>query len=160
MKRHLFAVAVGILLVFVLVIFVVLYKFATQNIAQGNIQEQEIVAETQIQTKENNSGWVKDLAAMPKREYVLATNEIFMEFKAEMKPKSLVINQLIIDKNDVYSMFCLSQTLDKISVDFSVTRQNSQNLIYINTQDKGILKRISDELKTYNINSTFKEIKL
>ena len=66
----------------------------------------------------------------------------------------------MIDKNDIYSMFCLTQTLKNIPVDFSVVKENSQNLIYINTQDGGVLDRVINELKAYDIRSTFKEIKL
>lgn len=160
MKRHLFAIAVGGLLVFVLVSLVMLYKFATQNLAQGAPQVQISSADQTNVEKNDTDSWIKSLASIPQRQYVLAANEIFIEFKNEIKTASKIVNQLIIDKNDIYSMFCLSQILDQIPVDFSVTKQNSQNLIYINTQDKNVLKRIADELKTYNIHSTFKEIKL
>jgi len=159
MKRHLFAIAVAVLLVFVLVCVVLLYRFATYNLAQVS-PVLEMEQNKQVEEKKVGGSWVKDLAKLPPREYVLATNEIFMEFKSEIKKQSKVVSQLIINKNDIYSVFCLSQTLNKFTVNFSIIKQNSGNLIYIDTQDKSILKRIVDELKMYDIHSTFKEIRL
>lgn len=159
MKRHLFAIAVGFSLIFVSACIILLYRFATNNIAQVK-QEEPAFKQEQISRNKGGGGWIKDLADLPERKYILATNEIFMEFKNEIKKQNKVVNQLLVDKNDIYSMFCLSQTLDKFSVGFSVIKQNSQNLIYIDTQDKSILRHIANELKIYDIHSTFKEIKL
>ena len=154
MKRYLFWGAIAFLLIFVCVCGALLYKYADVNLKES--------APAELQVSQNNkeqnlttgpTSWVGEMAN-------LASNEIYIEFKDESKAVVKIAYQLVIDKNDIYSMFCLTQTLKNIPVDFSVVKENSQNLIYINTQDGGVLDRVINELKAYDIRSTFKEIKL
>lgn len=137
-----------------------LWRYANSNLAQGDLSS-EIIQQTEIKNENKQVNlWVNELANLPQKEYILATNEIFIEFKDKAIPKTKSVYQLIIDKDDIYSMFCLSQTLDSVSVDFSIVKQNSTNLIYLNTQDKDVLNRVINELKTYDIHSSIKEIRL
>ena len=161
MKRYLFWGAISFLLIFVCVCGALLYKYADVNL------KEPVPAELQISqnNKEQNlttgpTSWVGEMANLAPKKYALASNEIYIEFKDESKAVVKIAYQLVIDKNDIYSMFCLTQTLKNIPVDFSVVKENSQNLIYINTRDNGVLDRVINELKAYDIRSTFKEIKL
>lgn len=149
------------LLIFVCVCGALLYKYADVNLKEP--------APAGLKVSQNNKesnltvgpvSWVVEMANLAPKKYALASNEIYVEFKDESKAVIKTAYQLIIDKNDIYSMFCLTQTLKNIPVDFSVVKENSQNLIYINTQDGGVLDRVINELKAYDIRSTFKEIKL
>lgn len=160
MKRHLFAFVVVCLLIFVCASGFILWRYANANLAQGDLGN-ETIQQTEIKNENKQVNlWVNELANLPQKEYILATNEIFIEFKDKAIPKTKSVYQLIIDKDDIYSMFCLSQTLDSVSVDFSIVKQNSTNLIYLNTQDKDVLNRVINELKTYDIHSSIKEIRL
>lgn len=160
MKRHLFAFVVVCLLIFVCASGFMLWNYAHSNLAQSPLSDvTKEEADKDDETKQVNL-WVNELANLPQKEYILATNEIFIEFKDKTTPKTKSVYQLIIDKDDIYSMFCLSQTLQNISVDFSVIKQNSLNLIYLNTQDQDILNHVINELKNYDIHSNVKEIKL
>ncbi len=137
-----------------------LWRYANANLAQGDLGN-ETIQQTEIKNENKQVNlWVNELANLPQKEYILATNEIFIEFKDKAIRKTKSVYQLIIDKDDIYSMFCLSQTLDSVSVDFSIVKQNSTNLIYLNTQDKDVLNRVINELKTYDIHSSIKEIRL
>lgn len=161
MKRHLHAFVIVCLLMFVCFSGFFLWRYANSNLAQNISYEQNFANEVESNESKVADSWVSDLANLTPKEYILATNEIFIEFKNEAKnPKSKSVYQLLIDKNDIYSMFCLSQTLKNISVDFSVIKENSKNLIYIDTQDKNILDRVVDELKAYDIHSRIMEVKL
>ena len=155
MKRYLFWGAIAFLLIFVCVCGALLYKYADVNLkesAPAELQESNLTA--------SPASWVGEMANLAPKKYALASNEIYVEFKDESKAVVKIAYQLVINKNDIYSMFCLTQTLKNIPVDFSVVKENSQNLIYINTQDGGVLDRVINELKAYDIRSTFKEIKL
>lgn len=137
-----------------------LWRYANANLAQGDLSG-ETLQQTEIKNENKQVNlWVNELANLPQKEYILATNEIFIEFKDKAIPKTKSVYQLIIDKDDIYSMFCLAQTLKGISVDFTVVKQNSTNLIYLNTQDQNVLNHVINELKTYDIHSSIKEIKL
>ncbi|MDO5045517.1 hypothetical protein [Campylobacter sp.] len=160
MKRHLFAFVVLCLLVFVCISGFMLWDYANSNLAQVMHDENHVEKTERIDDGKKANLWVNELANLPQKEYILATNEIFIEFKDKISSKSGSIYQLIIDKDDIYSMFCLTQTLKNILVDFSIVRQNSTNLIYLNTQDKDVLNHVINELKTYDIHSNIKEIKL
>ena len=142
MKRYLLWGAMAFLSVFVCMCGALLYKYADVNLKEPT--------PTELKMSQNNE----------EQKYALASNEIFIEFRDEPKAAIKTAYQLMIDKNDLYSMFCLTQILKNIPVDFSVVKENSQNLIYINTQDNGVLDRIINELKAYDIRSTFKEIRL
>ena len=161
MKRYLFWGAIAFLLIFVCICGALLYKYADVNLKEPAPAELKISQNN----KESNltaspESWVGEMANLAPKKYALASNEIFIEFKDESKTVLKTAYQLVIDKNDIYSMFCLTQTLKNIPVDFSVVKENSQNLIYINTQDGNVLDRVINELKAYDIRSTFKEIKL
>lgn len=161
MKRHLLASVIVCLLAFVCLCGFFLWRYANANLAQGIPQKQDIIKEVESNGSKNEVSWVNKLANLTPKEYILAANEIFIEFKNSEKDNfKKRVYQLIIDKNDIYSMLCLSQTLKNISVDFSVIKENSKNLIYINTQDVSILNRVIDDLKTYDIHSQIMEVKL
>lgn len=158
MNRHLFAIVVAFLLFLLCIGGFMLWDYANVNLAHSDAQSDTQLLQTGSRSDEKRANlWVSELANLPKKEYILAANEIFIEVKDRARASSGVY-QLVIDKNDIYSMFCLSQTLKNISIDFSVVKQNSTNLIYLNTQDKDVLNRVIDELKTYDIHSSIKEI--
>ena len=161
MKRYLFWGAIAFLLIFVCVCGALLYKYAEVNLKEPAPMELKISQNGEERNlTARQTSWVGEMANLAPKKYALASNEIYVEFKDESKAAIKTAYQLMIDKNDIYSMFCLTQTLKNIPVDFSVVKENSQNLIYINTQDNGVLNRVINELKAYDIRSTFKEIKL
>ena len=149
------------LFIFVCVCGALLYRYADVNLKEPAPAELKISQNGEERNlTARQTSWVGEMANLAPKNYALASNEIFIEFKDESKTVTKTAYQLVIDKNDIYSMFCLTQTLKNIPVDFSVVKENSQNLIYINTQDNGVLDRVINELKAYDIHSTFKEIKL
>ena len=161
MKRYLLWGAMVFLLIFVCICGALLYKYAEVNLKEPAPVELKISQNGEERNlTARQTSWVGEMANLAPKNYALASNEIFIEFKDKSKATAKSAYQLMIDKNDIYSMFCLTQTLKNIPVDFSVVNEKSQNLIYINTQDSGILNRIIKELKAYDIHSTFKEIKL
>lgn len=161
MKRYLLWGAMAFLSVFVCICGALLYKYADVNLKEPTPTELKMSQNNEEQNLSAGPAlWVGEMANLAPKKYALASNEIFIEFRDEPKAVIKTAYQLMIDKNDLYSMFCLTQILKNIPVDFSVVKENSQNLIYINTQDNGVLDRIINELKAYDIRSTFKEIRL
>lgn len=102
--------------------------------------------------------WMEEIANRKTSDYTLPTNKIYIKIG---NSKNLGrITQLIIDKDSFYSMFCVSQTLKRLSVEFTVLKDEEQNLIYLHTGDKELLQNIVSSLKTFDINSKTKEIVL
>lgn len=102
--------------------------------------------------------WIEKFANRKSGEYTLPSNKIYIKVG---NPRNLSkITQLIIDKNSFYSMFCVSQTLKNLGIEFTVLKDEFKNLIYLYTSNEKLLQNIISTLKTYDINSKTKEIVL
>ena len=85
-------------------------------------------------------------------------NELLVELSLQkVKPPKEHIFQLIIDKNDSYSFFCLMQTLKFFSIPYSIVKENNNKKVLISAKQKSELNKIAVELKKYNIDSIIKE---
>ncbi|MBR8462507.1 hypothetical protein KDD93_00535 [Campylobacter sp. faydin G-24] len=161
MGRHTLLVIVVILFFALGVCGVFLYRYANSNLVQiySTTESRE---QNTTQTKiDKQGGWISDLASIGKKDYTFATNEIFIEYNKHKKEIPIITAfELIIDKNDIYSVFCLMQTLRNSQVDFSVIKDSTKSQIFLNTQDSELLQRIILQLRTYDIHSSVREVKI
>ena len=160
MGRRTLLLVVVLLFVMLGLVGVYLVKFASVNFSQ--IPENNITNERNI-TK-NTAGsetWINELATMKKKDYVLPVNEIFIEYnRPKIEKPKITAYELLIDKNDIYSMFCLMQTLRNSEVDFTVVKDGAKSQIFLNTQDSKLLQNIILQLRVYDIHSSVREVKL
>ena len=160
MGRRTLLLVVVLLFVILGLVGVYLVKFASVNFSQTT--EKNITSEQNI-TK-NTSGsenWINELATIKKKDYVLPVNEIFIEYnRPKIEKPKITAYELMIDKNDIYSMFCLMQTLRNSEVDFTVVRDGAKSQIFLNTQDSRLLQNIILQLRVYDIHSSVREVKL
>ena len=73
-----------------------------------------------IQTQTQDLSWQEELAKWPTRDFTPAAEKFILYFDAdtsELKEKSKYY-QLIVGKYDIYSMFCLRQTLNSFNVKY------------------------------------------
>ena len=160
MGRRTFLLVVVLLFVMLGLVGVYLVKFASVNFSQTI--EKNITSEQNItKNTAGNENWINELATIKKKDYVLPVNEIFIEYNQPKieKPK-ITAYELLIDKNDIYSMFCLMQTLRNSEVDFTVVRDGAKSQIFLNTQDSRLLQNIILQLRVYDIHSSVREVKL
>ena len=160
MGRRILLLVVVLLFVILGLVGIYLVKFASVNFSQ--IPENNITNEQNI--SKNTAGsenWINELATIKKKDYVLPVNEIFIEYNQPKieKPK-ITAYELLIDKNDIYSMFCLMQTLRNSEVDFTVVKDGAKSQIFLNTQDSKLLQNIILQLRVYDIHSSVREVKL
>lgn len=66
--------------------------------------------------------------------------------------------QLSIDKNDMYSLFCLKQTLNSFKIRYSLTRTDRALEIFLDTNEEQVMQDIVKKLKNYDINAKFTEV--
>ena len=158
-RRTLLSVVV-LLFVMLGLVGIYLVKFASVNFSQ--IPENNITNEQNI--SKNTAGsenWINELATIKKKDYVLPVNEIFIEYnRPKIEKPKITAYELLIDKNDIYSMFCLMQTLRNSEVDFTVVRDGAKSQIFLNTQDSRLLQNIILQLRVYDIHSSVREVKL
>ena len=160
MGRRTLLLVVVLLFVMLGLVGVYLVKFASVNFSQtpeNNItNEQNITKNTA-----GSENWINELATIKKKDYVLPVNEIFIEYnRPKIEKPKITAYELLIDKNDIYSMFCLMQTLRNSEVDFTVVRDGAKSQIFLNTQDSRLLQNIILQLRVYDIHSSVREVKL
>ena len=158
-RRTLLSVVV-LLFVILGLVGVYLVKFASVNFSQ--IPENNITNEQNItKNTAGSENWINELATIKKKDYVLPVNEIFIEYnRPKIEKPKITAYELLIDKNDIYSMFCLMQTLRNSEVDFTVVRDGAKSQIFLNTQDSRLLQNIILQLRVYDIHSSVREVKL
>lgn len=158
-KRALFAIVVCLLFGLALG-GVFLYKYASDEPVQIS-QATLSVEQNLTQSPQKSGSWVDNLAAVSKKEYILPVNEIFIEYvQPKKEPPRTIAYELVIDKNDIYSLFCLMQTLRGTAVDFTVVKDGTKSQIFLNTQDSQLLQNIIIKLRTYDIHSSVREVRL
>ncbi|OUT09174.1 hypothetical protein [Campylobacter concisus] len=158
-RRTLLSVVV-LLFVMLGLVGVYLVKFASVNFSQTT--EKNITSEQNItKNTAGSENWINELATIKKKDYVLPVNEIFIEYnRPKIEKPKITAYELLIDKNDIYSMFCLMQTLRNSEVDFTVVRDGAKSQIFLNTQDSRLLQNIILQLRVYDIHSSVREVKL
>ena len=160
MGRHTLLLVVVLLFVILGLVGIYLVKFASVNFSQ--IPENNITNEQNItKNTAGSENWINELATIKKKDYVLPVNEIFIEYsRPKIEKPKITAYELLIDKNDIYSMFCLMQTLRSSEVDFTVVKDGAKSQIFLNTQDSKLLQNIILQLRVYDIHSSVREVKL
>lgn len=160
MGRRTLLLVVVLLFVILGLVGVYLVKFASVNFSQTT--EKNMTNEQNItKNTAGSENWINELATIKKKDYVLPVNEIFIEYnRPKIEKPKITAYELMIDKNDIYSMFCLMQTLRNSEVDFTVVRDGAKSQIFLNTQDSRLLQNIILQLRVYDIHSSVREVKL
>ena len=160
MGRRTLLLVVVLLFVILGLVGVYLVKFASVNFSQTT--EKNITNEQNItKNTAGSENWINELATIKKKDYVLPVNEIFIEYnRPKIEKPKITAYELMIDKNDIYSMFCLMQTLRSSEVDFTVVKDGAKSQIFLNTQDSRLLQNIILQLRVYDIHSSVREVKL
>ncbi len=160
MGRRTLLLVVVLLFVILGLVGIYLVKFASVNFSQ--IPENNITNEQNItKSTAGSENWINELATIKKKDYVLPVNEIFIEYnRPKIEKPKITAYELMIDKNDIYSMFCLMQTLRSSEVDFTVVKDGAKSQIFLNTQDSKLLQNIILQLRVYDIHSSVREVKL
>ena len=160
MGRRTLLLVVVLLFVMLGLVGVYLVKFASVNF--GQTTEKNMTNEQNItKNTAGSENWINELATIKKKYYVLPVNEIFIEYnRPKIEKPKITAYELLIDKNDIYSMFCLMQTLRNSEVDFTVVKDGAKSQIFLNTQDSKLLQNIILQLRVYDIHSSVREVKL
>ncbi|EKM9249656.1 hypothetical protein PV432_000018 [Campylobacter upsaliensis] len=144
-------------LILLIVIFVLLWNFKSDSdFFPQFIKENNTTKAVLDKTKT----WQQELAMWPVKDFTPAAEQFRLYFDAdtsELKEKNKYY-QLIINKYDIYSMFCLRQTLDSFKVKYFLLKSIESPEIFLNTDNQKLIEEIIKELKKYKINTQAKEI--
>ncbi|EPU7281821.1 hypothetical protein ACVY5A_000018 [Campylobacter upsaliensis] len=144
-------------LILLIVIFVLLWNFKSDSdFFPQFIKENNTTKAVLDKTKT----WQQELAMWPVKDFTPAAEQFRLYFDAdtsEIKEKNKYY-QLIINKYDIYSMFCLRQTLDSFKVKYFLLKSIESPEIFLDTDNQKLIEEIIKELKKYKINTQAKEI--
>ncbi|EQB2292057.1 hypothetical protein ACYDDK_000286 [Campylobacter upsaliensis] len=158
MKKYALIGILSILtLILLIVIFVLLWNFKSDSdFFPQFIKENNTTKAVLDKTKT----WQQELAMWPVKDFTPAAEQFRLYFDAdtsELKEKNKYY-QLIINKYDIYSMFCLRQTLDSFKVKYFLLKSIESPEIFLDTDNQKLIEEIIKELKKYKINTQAKEI--
>ncbi|WP_337207536.1 hypothetical protein [Campylobacter molothri] len=155
---------VGILSLLLLSLFAVVLILVSKFKANSNFIPEfahNINIEKENKQKNNeNFTWQEELAKWPSKDFTPAAEQfnLYVDVDtSDLKEKSKYY-QLIIDKNDIYSVFCLKQTLKSFDVKYFLLKSSDNPEIFLDTDNKELIDEIIKELKKYKINTQAKEI--
>ncbi|EOE5691793.1 hypothetical protein ACKJV2_000187 [Campylobacter upsaliensis] len=144
-------------LILLIVIFVLLWNFKSDSdFFPQFIKENNTTKAVLDKTKT----WQQELAMWPVKDFTPAAEQFRLYFDAdtsELKEKNKYY-QLIINRYDIYSMFCLRQTLDSFKVKYFLLKSIESPEIFLDTDNQKLIEEIIKELKKYKINTQAKEI--
>lgn len=161
MGRHALLAVIVFLIVCIGFFGLNLYNYANSSpIATPNQNEQPEAKQDGSFDQNPQEKWIESLAKASKREYYLPVNEIYIEYKRPLNLKTQTAYQLTLDKNDAYSMFCVTQSLRNLNIDFTIIKDQTNSLVFLNSSDSAVLQNVINELKNYEIKTSVMEVKI
>ncbi|MCX2682977.1 hypothetical protein OQH60_03760 [Campylobacter sp. MIT 21-1685] len=172
MKQYLsIGILIVLLLVLCVVVFLLLWNFRTNPDFTSNLTAKIINEYNNInQNKIVEKTWQEKLIELPQRNFTPAAEQFMLHFDidtSELTEKTKYY-QLIVNKYDIYSLFCLKQVLNSFEVKYFLLKSrespeifidlDSTPEIFINTENRNLIEEIIEELKKYKINAKAKEI--
>ncbi len=160
MKKY---ITISILSILLLILLAVVFTLLWQFKANVNFIPQfakDTNTQPSIQTQNQDLSWQEELAKWPTRDFTPAAEKFTLYFDAdtsELKEKNKYY-QLIVGKYDIYSMFCLRQTLNSFNVKYFLLKSGDSPEIFLDTGNEKLIDDIIKELKKYKINTEVKEI--
>ncbi|MBW1479836.1 hypothetical protein [Campylobacter jejuni] len=160
MKKY---ITISILSILLLILLAVVFTLLWQFKANVNFIPQfakDTNTQPSIQTQNQDLSWQEELAKWPTRDFTPAAEKFTLYFDAdtsELKEKNKYY-QLIVGKYDIYSMFCLRQTLNSFNVKYFLLKSGDRPEIFLDTGNEKLIDDIIKELKKYKINTEVKEI--
>ncbi len=160
MKKY---ITISILSILLLILLAVVFTLLWQFKANVNFIPQfakDTNTQPSIQAQNQDLSWQEELAKWPTRDFTPAAEKFTLYFDAdtsELKEKNKYY-QLIVGKYDIYSMFCLRQTLNSFNVKYFLLKSGDNPEIFLDTGNEKLIDDIIKELKKYKINTEVKEI--
>ena len=116
---------------------------------------------SQIKSEEipKNKTWSQELANAKDSKFSFPVNELYMQIdlKSYIPPKVKSF-ELVVDRADRYSLFCIVQTLSSMDLPFVVDKKNKIPVIHVSSKTESYLKGVVKKLKEYDIESKIVEV--
>jgi len=158
MGRLLLIVAGTIITVALLILFLLLYRYATQDMEGSNIHitkdsnGTDIVNKPQISKGWQISGeWMKELAQKKRPSFSYPVKEIQIELPLVKKSKISETYRLVLKKMDEYKLFCIKQIFNSRNLPFALYSEKEQTVVVVHNVSLTKLNELSKYVKSYGI---------
>jgi len=154
-------------IVFVLLIFTGLFLYLLSDDEGDDLNQLSDISlvKKEPKTMDKIKVWVKGMAKIKQQSYAYPVNDVFIEVEflndISNDLKKEKIYRLTVGKRDDTVLFSVLQILANKKINYTIINDDSQfviYLVYINLDDKKMLKEIVRELKNYGITSKITEV--
>lgn len=136
----------------VLVLLLLLYRYANQNDQSFYTNPLEKKHFEQRQEKPTiGAKWLEDLAEKKKPSYTYAVSEMEIDLPLKRKPKPHTAYRLVLQHLDNYKMFCIRQLLEQNGIDYAIFRKKENGILIVHNLTKESLDRIVKMVRKYDI---------
>lgn len=160
MKKYLFFVSLGVLFLGFALGVVYAFRASQSTFVPRDEAPSAQISDLNDSQEEKSKSWQEIFAFDEPKDYSPAAERFSMSFSVDtsmLREKSRYF-QLSIDKNDMYSLFCLKQTLNSFKIRYSLTRTDRALEIFLDTNEEQVMQDIVKKLKNYEINAKFTEV--
>ena len=138
-------------------VFVWLYNFANEysfKEIEYKLQKKQTTPEKVVEDT-----WANKMVKTSSQGFHFPVNELFIHLDLrDIAPEKEKSFQLIINRSDRYSQFCIMQTLSSFSLPYSMVKDKQEQSIYVGGDNKKVLEDVVEKLKMYDIESEIKEV--
>jgi len=152
MGRLLLIVAGTIITVALLILFLLLYRYATQDVEGSNIHITSDIKRTNIVNKPQVSNkWIEELAQKKRPNFSYPVKEIQIELPLVKKSNISETYRLVLKKMDDYKLFCIKQIFNSRNLPFALYAEKEQTVVVVHNVSLTKLNNIAKYVKSYGI---------
>ena len=152
MGRLLLIVAGTIITVALLILFLLLYRYATQNNEKSPIHIASEANGSDILVKpQASTQWIKDLAQKKRPSFSYPVKEIQIELPLVKKSKISETYRLILKKMDDYKLFCVKQILQHRNLPYALYAEKDNTIVVVHNASFSMLNNIAKYVKSFGI---------
>ena len=152
MGRLLLIVAGTTVTVALLILFLLLYRYATQDIEKDNTYIKNDTNRVDVINKPHASTrWIEELAQKKHPMFSFPVKEVQIELPLVKKTKISEIHRLTLRKMDDYKLFCIKQIFNNKNLPFALYSEKEQTVMVIRGIELSKLKKITKYVKSYGI---------
>jgi len=158
MGRLLLIVSGTIITVALLILFLLLYRYATNDIEKNkihianDINGSDIINKPQVSTRwQISNDWMKELAQKKQPDFSYPVKEIQIELPLVKKSTFYETYRLVLKKMDDYKLFCIKQIFNSRNLPFALFAEKEQTVVIVHNVSLTKLNNIAKYVKSYGI---------
>ena len=152
MGRLLLIVAGTIITVALLILFLLLYRYADQDIEKSDTHTINYSHKTKVVKKSKDSTkWIEDLAQKKRPSFSYPVKEIQIELPLIKKSKVSKTYRIVLKKMNDYKLFCIKQIFNSRNLPYALYVEKEQTVMIVHNVSLAKLNKLSNYVKSYGV---------